>query len=126
MRHVMASASIPLFYQFEEIEGEKFCDGGVLSNTPLREVLHAHRDYWYKVVGKGKAGSKVPDLEVYIVGVWPEGTDTWGGVPSDHDGIKERLYDINLSDRTEYDEKTAVIVSDYVDMINRIRDISLS
>ncbi|HVX02529.1 MAG TPA: patatin-like phospholipase family protein, partial [Nitrososphaera sp.] len=124
LRHVMASASVPLFYQFEDIEGEKFCDGGVLSNTPLREVLHAHRDYWYKEIGKNKAGSKVPDLEVYIIGVWPAEADARNGVPSDYDGMKERLYDINLSDKTEYDEKTAVIVSDYVDMIDRIKAIS--
>jgi predicted acylesterase/phospholipase RssA len=43
LRHIVASASIPLFYKFEDIDGEKFCDGGVLSNTPLREVLQAHR-----------------------------------------------------------------------------------
>jgi hypothetical protein len=69
LRHVIASSSIPLFYKFEEIDGEKFCDGGVLSNTPLREVLQAHRNYWYKEKGRGRAGSKIPELEVYIIGV---------------------------------------------------------
>ena len=41
--HVMASACIPLFYKYEEIQGRKFWDGSVLSNTPLRQVLHMHR-----------------------------------------------------------------------------------
>lgn len=126
LRHIMASASIPLFYKFEDIDGEKFCDGGVLSNTPLREVLQAHRDYWYKVKGKGKAGAKIPELEVYIIGVWPTKGGSENGVPSDYDGIKGRLYDISLSDKTEYDEKTAVIVSDYIDIINKIKSLSLS
>jgi predicted acylesterase/phospholipase RssA len=126
LRHVIASSSIPLFYKFEEIDGEKFCDGGVLSNTPLREVLQAHRNYWYKEKGRGRAGSKIPELEVYIIGVWPTEESSKVGVPPDFDGMKERLYDINLSDKTEYDEKTAVIVSDYIDIINRIRSLSLS
>ena len=54
LKHVMASASIPLFYDYEIIQRHKFWDGGILSNTPLREVLHAHRDYWFKTIGRSK------------------------------------------------------------------------
>jgi hypothetical protein len=121
----MASASIPLFYEYEEIQGQKFWDGGVLSNTPLREVLQAHRDYWYKKRGRGKAESKIPALEIYIIGVWPSQENPKGEVPSDYDGIKGKLYDIGLSDKTEYDEKTATIVSDYIEIINQIRRFAL-
>lgn len=124
--HVIASASVPIFYEPERIGNGAFFDGGVLSNTPLREVLHAHRDYWYKKVGQNKAGVKVPDLEVYIVSVWPQAKNSKNEVPTDYDGIKERLYDIQLSDKTEYDEKTAMIVSDLVDMVNRTTTIALS
>ena len=49
--HIMASGTIPVFYKFKEIGGRKFCDGGWLSNTPFRELLRAHRDYWVKVAG---------------------------------------------------------------------------
>lgn len=132
LSHVMASASIPLFYNYEEIQGEKFWDGSVLSNTPLREVLQAHRDYWFKKIGRGKPESKVPDLEVYIIGVWPSSSDNAGQdhhhhqyVPSDYDGMKAKLYDIGLSDKTEYDEKTATIVSDYIKIIKQIRALAL-
>jgi hypothetical protein len=38
-----------------------FWDGAYLSNTPLRELLQAHRDYWHKV-----RRTEVPDLEIYI------------------------------------------------------------
>src|SRR5918998_4898162 len=48
--HVMASGTIPMFYEFREIGGRKFCDGGILSNTPFRELLQAHRHYWTRVV----------------------------------------------------------------------------
>ena len=126
LAHIMASSSIPLFYDFEIIEGEEYCDGGVLSNTPSREVLQAHRDYWYKDVGGGKPDSKVPDLEIFIVGVWPiRGEDSFEP-KSNFDEVKERLYDISLSDKTIYDEKVAVVVSDYIDIIKRITDLALS
>ena len=42
----MASATVPLFYDYQDIEGRKFWDGGLLSNTPLREVIESHRAYW--------------------------------------------------------------------------------
>lgn len=126
LAHVMASSSIPLFYEFEEIDGAEFCDGGVLSNTPLREVLQAHRDYWYKDVGGRKLESKIPDLEVFIVGVWPSKGGEHKERRLNFDEVKERLYDINLSDKTVYDEKVAFIVSDYVDLIKLITDLALS
>jgi predicted acylesterase/phospholipase RssA len=127
LSHVMASSSIPLFYDFEIINREEYCDGGVLSNTPLREVLQAHRDYWYKDVGREKPDSKVPALEIFIVGVWPsKGDDDSTETELNFDEVKERLYDINLSDKTIYDEKVAVVVSDYIDIIKRITELALS
>jgi predicted acylesterase/phospholipase RssA len=126
LAHVMASSSIPLFYDFEKIDGEEYCDGGVLSNTPLREVLQAHRDYWYKDVGGEKPDSGVPALEIFIVGVWPSKGEDSTEPESNFDEVKERLYDISLSDKTVYDEKVAVIVSDYVDIIKQVTDLALS
>ncbi len=134
--HVMASSCIPLFYEYEEIQGRKFWDGGILSNTPLREVLHMHRQYWFKTIGGGKSGSKVPNLEVYIIGVWPSSrngisedavTNTDPNeeeIPSDYDGLKAKLYDINLSDKTEFDEKSAIMVSDLIDVIKELQDLA--
>lgn len=46
-------------------------------------------------------------------------------VPSDHDGIKDRKNDITYSDKTEYDEKVAVLVTDYVDLAKNIRRIAI-
>ena len=129
LKHVVASASIPLFYDYEIIQKHKFWDGGILSNTPLREVLQAHRDYWFKTIGGGKPESIVPDLEVYIIGVWPSSNDDGSPerdvIPSDYDGIKAKLYDIGLSDKTEYDEKTAIMVSDYIEIVKKIRAFAL-
>jgi predicted acylesterase/phospholipase RssA len=60
--HIMASGTIPVFYKFREIGGRKFCDGGWLSNTPFRELLQAHRDYWVKAAGED--ADEIPDLDV--------------------------------------------------------------
>jgi NTE family protein len=104
--HVMASGTLPVFYKFRQIptKGErKFCDGGILSNTPFRELLQAHRDYWKRVVGEDK--DEIPDMEVYIINVHPSKQDE---VPTDLDGVKDRINDITLSDRnSHYDEMVA-------------------
>ena len=60
----MASGTIPIFYKLREKGGRKICDGGLLRNMPLRELLIAHRDYWMKVVGGDE--DEIPDLDVYI------------------------------------------------------------
>ena len=44
--HVMASATIPLTYDYQLIEGRKYWDGGLLSNTPLRELIGRHKSFW--------------------------------------------------------------------------------
>jgi NTE family protein len=123
--HVMASGTIPVFYKFREIPtkgGRKFCDGGILSNTPFRELLQAHRDYWKRVVGKDK--DEIPDLDVYIVNVHPSRQDE---VPTDLDGVKDRINDITFMDRnSHYDETVADLVRDYTDLIDRLKVLAKS
>ncbi|HKG71967.1 MAG TPA: patatin-like phospholipase family protein [Nitrososphaeraceae archaeon] len=123
--HVMASGTLPAFYKFREIPtkgGRKFCDGGILSNTPFRELLQAHRDYWKKVVGEDK--DEIPDLEVYIINVHPSKQDE---VPTDLDGVRDRINDITLSDRnSHYDEMAADLVTDYTDLIDKLKELAKS
>jgi hypothetical protein len=95
-----------------------------------------HRQHWFKTIGGEKPESKVSDLEVYIIGVWPSssngsseddgtnsGPNEWE-IPSDYDGLNAKFYDINLSDKTEYEEKSAIMVSDLVDIIAKIRNLA--
>src|SRR5215210_7384186 len=123
--HVMASGTPPVFYKFREIpakDGRKFCDGGILSNTPFRELLQAHRDYWKRVVGKDK--DEIPDLDVYIVNVHPSRQDE---VPTDLDGVKDRINDITFMDRnSHHDETVADLVRDYTDLIDRLKVLAKS
>jgi NTE family protein len=92
-----------------------FWDGGVASNTPLRELIQAHKDYWLNVKGEGKDDAAIPDLEVFIVDVWPTKEKN---IPMDHDGVINRNYDLLLCDKTDYDEKVADIVSDYIKFVS--------
>ncbi len=81
----------------------------------------------------GKPKNKVPNLEVYIISVWPSknNNDEDNGdvknvehVPDDFDGLKAKLYDIGLSDKTAYDEKVSIMVSDYVKIVEKISDFA--
>jgi predicted acylesterase/phospholipase RssA len=123
--HVMASGTLPEFYKFREIPpegGRKFCDGGILSNTPFRELLRAHRDYWKRAVGEDK--DKIPDLDVYIINVHPSKQDE---VPTDLDGVRDRINDITFSDRNSYnDEMVADLISDYTELIDRLKELAKS
>ena len=145
--HIMASASVPEHYDYTSVpkeydyiktEEEKsidiknnelsysgFWDGGVLSNTPLRELIQSHQDYWKfveNVAGSSGSSDGIPDLEVYIVDVWPSPDDY--PLPSDLDGIRDRKNDLTYQDKTPYDEKVANIVSDYYNLTSALIDLA--
>ena len=119
--HIMTSGTLPVFYDFRKLGGLQFCDGGLLSNTPFRELLQAHQDYWLQVMDANK--QKIPDLEVYIVNDHP----SKGSYIKDDDldGTKDRINDIIYSDRnSHYDENEANQASDYVEIINGMRNVA--
>ena len=128
--HIMASGTLPEFYDFREIGGRHFCDGGLLSNTPFRELLEAHRDYWLGIIHKQKQKKdnqtqKIPDLEVYIVNVHPATRDTVLD-NDDHDGVKDRHNDITYSDRnSHYDQEMADLITDYMDLTNNLKCLAM-
>jgi predicted acylesterase/phospholipase RssA len=123
IQHVMASASLPEFYEYEEINGRKFWDGGILSNTPIREVIQAHKEFWeYKIGSKELENSIldegnliVPDLELYIVNLWHSDDKV---VPSDPDGITARHADIKSHD--QYYVNESILITHYIDLIEKL------
>ena len=46
LKHVIASAAVPKNFAYEEINERKYWDGGIVSNTPLRELISQHTVYW--------------------------------------------------------------------------------
>ncbi len=77
-------------------------------------VLQAHRDYWYKVKGTGRP---VPSLDIYIVDLYPT---VERGTPLDPDSINNRVQIVLFHDKSKHDEKSATMVSDYVNIINSL------
>ena len=130
IQHVMASASLPEFYEYEEIAGHKFWDGGILSNTPIRELIQAHKDFWeYKLGSKElensileEASFNVPDLEIYIVNLWHSDDDDVA--PSDPDGMTERHRDIKLHD--QYYVKESILQTHYIHLIEKLIQLGIS
>src|ERR671922_2570156 len=129
IQHVMASASKPEFYDYEEISGRKFWDGGMLSNTPIRELIQAHKDFWeYKIGSKELENSileeatlSVPDLELYIINLWHSSDDV---APSDPDGMTNRLRDIIVHD--QYYVKESILVTHYIHLIEKLIQLGTS
>jgi len=100
-------------FEIKDIGEEKprpFMDGFYLSNTPLREVLQAHRDYYHKI-----KCSEVPQLEIYIGDLY---TTKERGTPQDPDSINNRVQNVVYHDKSKYDEKVTTMVSDYINIIN--------
>jgi NTE family protein len=140
IKHLMASSTLPEFYVYEEIDGRKFWDGGLLSNTPIRELLEAHKRFWEKRIGtqnlenslKKNGGDnldyddrqghaqRIPDLELYIINVFSPKENGTGEdfILEDIDGVRDRKMDITLSDG--YDAKTDGLFTDYVNLIERL------
>ena len=51
INYLIASSSMPEVYAYEEIDGRKFWDGGILSNTLIKELIDAHQRFWEKRIG---------------------------------------------------------------------------
>jgi NTE family protein len=141
VEHIMASASVPEHYDYTLVPKEydytkteekltdirdndlknyiRFWDGGILNNTPLRELIQSHQDYWKNVENRSR---DIPNLEVYIVDVWPSLQDH--PVPSDLDGVRNRKNELTYLDKTPYDEKIANIISDYFSLVKDLMKLA--
>jgi predicted acylesterase/phospholipase RssA len=134
--HVLASALGKYSLNHPTIEDSitkskrELWDGGYLSNTPLRELLAAHRNYWHEYHGlgsKNQGGTKkliqIPELEVYIVNLHPSVARS---IPTDKDLVDNRENDILFHDRTAFDEMVAYLRTDYVDLAWKLVELARS
>ena len=137
--HVMASGSFPVNYDYAKIRVESynyennnrygnagkqddvnasgytrelrhFWDGGLLTNTPLMQLVLLHRLYWNKVKGLNDA---VPRLGICVINLHPTKQRE---VPIDRDGVISRREDISFSDRTHQQEGILFLISDYIEL----------
>ena len=125
----------PSLFDCVSRENRTYWDGGLLSNTPLRELLQRHKDFWSsysqeeeragrekKHKGRIKEQNAVPNLEVYIIDLFPA-VELDKQIPSYGDIIQDRINDIRFHDRTVYDQKVSLLVSDYVSLTNSLMDL---
>ena len=141
VEHVLASGTFPMFFDYPKFrvfnskttttttipkeEEHIFWDGGYRSNTPLRELIQAHTDYYWnktkdhKGIEEDEEQEEVPDLEVYISDLWPSELKE-KPISFDPDFVEGRKDDILLGDKTDYDEKVANMISDYVDLTKHL------
>ncbi|HET6717556.1 MAG TPA: patatin-like phospholipase family protein [Nitrososphaeraceae archaeon] len=135
IEHILASGTFPNFFDYpkfkvkeninldEEKRQHNFWDGGFRSNTPLREVIHAHRDYWHNKNKNRDNEDDVPDLEVYIANLWPSELKE-KPISFDLDFVENRKLNIMFSDKTHYDEQVAEVVSDYIDLAKGLKSLA--
>ena len=105
------------YYEYKK-ELRHFWDGGLLSNTPLMQLVLLHRQYWYRVRG---LKDSIPRLGVCIVNLHPKKQEE---IPMDRDGVINRNNDIIYSDRTHQEENMLLIVSDYIDIVKALLKVS--
>ena len=85
-----------------------FWDGGLLSNTPLRETVIEHRRYWHFI-----RKCEVPPLRVTIINLHPIRQDY---LPTDYDGVVDRKNDLMYHDKTQFDERMILLAADYANL----------
>jgi NTE family protein len=105
--HILASAGYPL-YNFPWVEVEKGVyawDGGLLSNTPLREVIDA---------------SPVNDKCIFFVENYPKNIDV---LPRNLPEVYHRARDIIFCNKTEHNVIMSKVISGYLRYIEELYQI---
>ena len=147
IKHLIASSCLPETYAYEDIDGRKLWDGGLLSNTPVKELVNAHKRFWEKRIGSKNLENsfrvkvrhadmdnynrksqgqqqvqRIPDLEIYIVNLLDpkqnSSNPVENKVPEDFDGVKGRHIDIKLG--KAYDSEIDGLHADYVNLIEKL------
>ena len=97
-------------------EIRRFWDGGLMTNTPLMQLVLLHRYFWYSVKG---IKDNVPRLIIGIVNLHPTAQPEVPG-----DGALNRKSDISFSDRSHQEEAILMLISDYVRLIKSLINLA--
>ncbi|MGD1834188.1 MAG: patatin-like phospholipase family protein [Nitrososphaeraceae archaeon] len=103
-KHILATSGYPLYnLPWTEVESGVFAwDGGLLSNTPLKEAIDA---------------SPVKNKRVFIVENYPKKVDH---LPHDLPEVHHRARDIIFSDKTQYNISMAKVITMYLRYIDEM------
>ena len=103
-KHILATSGYPLYaFPWIEVESGVYAwDGGLLSNTPLREVIDA---------------SPVKDKQVFLVENYPKNIVK---LPNNLAEVYHRARDIMFSDKTELNITLSKVISMYLSYIDEM------
>jgi NTE family protein len=106
-KHILATCGYPLYLlPWIEIEKGVYCwDGGILSNTPVREVIEA---------------SPVNNKNLFIVENYPRQIKE---LPSNIYDVLHRARDIIFSDKTTHNIKMSRVITRYLRFIDELYHI---
>jgi NTE family protein len=106
-KHILATSAYPLYnFPWVEVEAGVYAwDGGLLSNTPLREVLDA---------------SPINDKRICMVENYPKNIDD---LPKNLSEVYHRARDIIFSDKTEHSVTMSKIITRYIEYIEDLYQI---
>ena len=103
-KHILATSAYPLYnFRWIEVEDGVYAwDGGLLSNTPLREVIDA---------------SPVNDKRIFLVENYPKRVNA---LPKNLPEVYHRARDIMFSDKTEYNVRMSKVITQYLRYIEEL------
>ena len=106
-KHILATCGYPLYaFPWIEVENGVYAwDGGLLSNTPLREVIDA---------------SPVKDKQVFLVENYPKNIVK---LPKNLPEVYHRARDIMFSDKTELNITMSKVISMYLRYIDEMYQV---
>ena len=64
----------------------------------------------------------MPDLEIYIVDLWPSELKE-NPISFDRDFVANKEWNLILDGKTDYDEQVASVITDYVDLTRRLKNL---
>lgn len=100
--HVLASGSLPPAFPWTTIEGRHFWDGGIVSNSPLEQVIERC----------GAAGKRV-----YIVDLYPGKARA---LPGNLAEVMARREEILFAERIRNDLRTETLVHDFQQLVQEL------
>ncbi|HKG30369.1 MAG TPA: patatin-like phospholipase family protein [Nitrososphaeraceae archaeon] len=103
-KHILATSAYPLYnFPWIEVEDGVYAwDGGLLSNTPLREVLDV---------------SPVTDKRIFLVENYPKRVNA---LPKNLPEVYHRARDIIFSDKTEHSVTMSKVITLYLNYIEEL------
>lgn len=106
-KHILATSAYPLYnFPWVEVENGVYAwDGGLLSNTPLREVLDA---------------SPIKNKRICLVENYPKNVKE---LPKNLAEVRHRARDIIFSDKTEHSVTMSKVITMYLDYIEELYSI---